>query len=80
MKGILRFDLPEENNEFMLAKKGSEWANVLYTVDKRLRDWLKYGFPPTPSPFESVRDTLESVRVCIHEEMQASNLTFDDLN
>ena len=77
MKAILRFTLPEENNDFMLAKKGSEWANVLYTVDKRLRDWLKYGLPPT---FKSAERALEGIREILNEEMQASNLTFDDLN
>lgn len=77
MKAVLRFNLPEENGEFMLAKRGSEWANVLYTIDKQLRDWLKYGLPLT---FKSAERALEGVRDSIQEEMQYSNLTFDDLN
>ena len=77
MKAILRFSLPEENSEFMLAKKGSEWANVLYTVDDHLRNWLKHGLPPT---FKSAERALEGIREVLNEEMQASNLTFDDLN
>lgn len=75
MKGILRFNLPEENNEFMLAKRGSEWANTLYDVDRKLRDCLKYGHSYT-----SINEALESIRDYLNEEMQISNLTFDDLN
>jgi len=75
MKAILRFDLPEENNEFMLAKRGSEWANVLYDVDKKLRDCLKYGHT-----YGTVGDVLDDIRNFLNEEMQGANLTFDDLN
>lgn len=77
MKAILEFDLPEENNEFMLAKRGSEWACALQNIDEQLRDWLKYGLPPT---FKTADCALEAVREYIHEGMQDSNLTFDDLN
>lgn len=75
MKGILVFRLPEENYEFMLAKRGSEWANTLYDVDRKLRDCLKYGHT-----FASVVEALEGIRNYLNEEMQSSNLTFDDLN
>lgn len=75
MKAILRFDLPEENNEFMLAKRGSEWANALYNVDKKLRDCLKYGHHYT-----SIDEALDSIREFLNEDMRDVNLTFDDLN
>ena len=75
MKAILRFILPEENNEFMLAKRGSEWASALYDVDKKLRDCLKYGHS-----YASVMDALDDIRDFLNEEMRSSNLTFDDLN
>ncbi len=75
MKGILLFRLPEENGEFMLAKRGSEWACVLQNVDKKLRDCLKYGHS-----FVCVSDALEGIRNYLNEEMQDANLSFDDLN
>lgn len=79
MKVILEFNLPEEDNEFKLAVRGSEWANTLYLIDKQLRDWLKYELPPTFRSAETIR-ALEDVRDRIQEEMQDANLTFDDLN
>ena len=75
MKAILEFTLPEENGEFMLAKRGSEWACVLQAVDEQLRDCLKYGHS-----FACVSDVLEGIRNNLNEEMQDANLTFDDLN
>lgn len=75
MKAILGFDLPKENNEFMLAKRGSEWANALYNLDRKLRDCLKYGHS-----YPSIVDALEDIRGFLNEEMRSSNLTFDDLN
>lgn len=75
MKGMLIFRLPQEDNEFMLAKRGSEWANVLYNIDKKLRDCLKYGHT-----YDTVGDVLDGIRNFLNEEMHDSNLTFDDLN
>lgn len=75
MKAILEFKLPEEDNEFKLAVRGSEWANTLYDVDRKLRDCLKYGHS-----FASVNDALEGIRDFLNKEMQDINLTFDDLN
>lgn len=75
-QGILEFELPEEDREFMLAKRGGEWASTLWEVDRRIRDWLKYG----GDTLDSADAALEKVREWIREEMQGSNLTFDDLN
>ncbi len=75
MKAMLRFDLPEENNEFMLAKRGSEWANMLFDVDRKLRDCLKHGHS-----FTSADNALDGIRDFLNEGMRDSSLTFDDLN
>ncbi len=75
MKATLEFSLPEENNEFMLAKRGSEWANIVFNIDKKLRDCLKYGHT-----YNTIVVALEGIRSFLTEEMQDSNLTFDDLN
>lgn len=42
MKAILEFNLPEDNQEFKLATKGSDWKHVCWEMDQLLRKHLKY--------------------------------------
>lgn len=41
-KGILSFDLPEEEHEFRMAQEGAEWRIVLMDILEHLRSQLKY--------------------------------------
>jgi len=42
MKAKLIFNLPEDNEEFKLATKASDWWNVCWEMDKWLRQQYKY--------------------------------------
>jgi len=42
MKAKLIFNLPEDNQEFKLATKASDWWNVCWEMDKWLREQYKY--------------------------------------
>lgn len=70
--GILKFNLPEEDSEFMLAKRGHEWAYALQSIDDQLREFVKYGHK-----FISAMDAVEGIRKLLYNEMQDRNLTFD---
>ena len=42
MKATLTFNLPEDNQEFKLATKASDWWNVCWQMDQWLRKKYKY--------------------------------------
>ena len=42
MKAILKFDLPEENHEFLNATQGAKMRSVLWEFDQWLRSKVKY--------------------------------------
>jgi hypothetical protein len=43
MKAILKFELPEEINEFNLANNGSNYYNALWDIAQYYRTLLKYN-------------------------------------
>ena len=42
MEAILKFNLPEEHYEFMIASKAANLANVISKLDSSLRSKTKY--------------------------------------
>jgi len=42
MKAILKFDLPEENEEFEIASNGWKYKSILWEFDNHLRSKIKY--------------------------------------
>ena len=42
MKATLTFNLPEDNQEFKLATKASDWWHVCWEMDQWLRKKYKY--------------------------------------
>jgi len=62
MKAILEFNLPDENNEFTLAQRGSEYFCVLHEIMNHLRGHVKYDV----SAAETIRlisDEIEDVNI-----------------
>ena len=43
MTGTLRFNLPEEREEFQTAQNGQAYRNVLHDLDNELRSKIKHG-------------------------------------
>ena len=43
MKGILEFNLPEEEEEFRVAQDGGAWKSLVWDLNEELRKWQKYG-------------------------------------
>jgi len=42
MKSILEFILPEDNDAFKLAQRGSDYFCTLFEIQQELRNWWKY--------------------------------------
>ena len=63
MEAILKFDLPEDKEEFDAASKGMDWALVAWDMDQLLRDKLKYGklFPNTGETLEEIREKFNAM-------------------
>jgi|SaaInl7_135m_RNA_FD_contig_51_1811880_length_2956_multi_5_in_0_out_0_7 hypothetical protein len=42
MEAILKFNLPEEQNEFEQSVNGMDWGLAMWDLDNALRDAIKY--------------------------------------
>ena len=63
-KAFLKFDLPEENDEFEVANKGGLYKLVLWDLDMYLRQILKYE---SDSYDEKTLEALQKTRDKLHE-------------
>lgn len=74
MKAILEFNLPDDNQEFLLATKGLDFWSVLWELDQDLRAKTKYAPDDLP---QDKYDAYQEVRDKLYELMSESNITFD---
>ena len=61
MKAILEFNLPEEKEEFTLAREGVDYMLALSDVDNYLRNKIKYDEslgPEDEALYQEIRDKL----------------------
>jgi len=42
MEAILKFNLPEDKEEFDVASKGMDWALIVLHIDQFIRNKIKY--------------------------------------
>jgi hypothetical protein len=73
-KAILEFNLPDDNQEFLLATKGLDFWSVLWELDQDLRAKTKYAPDDLP---QDKYDAYQEVRDKLYELMSESNITFD---
>jgi hypothetical protein len=71
MKAILKFNLPEEQEEFDIANKGWKFRSVLLEYDNYLRDKIKYDEQLTDEQYK----IYEEVRTKLWEILNEDNLT-----
>ena len=57
-EGILRFNLPEDEDAFKLAQRGSDYFSVLWDIHNELRNWWKYDQKPI--------ETLKRIQELMH--------------
>lgn len=79
MEAILKFSLPEEQNEHELAINASKWYVTLWDVDQHLRALLKYGANGgvKMEDLKTADEALSSVRDFIHTTMEDQGIRFD---
>lgn len=63
MEAILKFNLPEDREDFNLACKASNYSHALWEIDQWLRGELKYSDLPneTYKAFEIVRKKIREI-------------------
>ena len=71
MKAMLKFNLPEDKEEFEVASKGMDWALVAWDIDQQLRNWIKYDHK-----FDDPIHALEGVRDYLNERLEAKGLVY----
>lgn len=75
MKGILEFNLPDEESEFKVASVAVEWALVVLAIARELRKFTKYGHK-----FATVEEALEHIKGFLYEELGDRYLSLDEID
>ncbi len=69
----MKFNLPDEQNEFILATNGDKYYNALWDINNHLRSSLKYkAFDETTEEIyekmrEEIHDILDGQHVDLYE-------------
>lgn len=71
-KGVLSFDLPEEEAAFRLAQEGGEWKYVMMDVLNHIRNKIKYE-----QLGEAKENAYEEIRELIWNTINDRNLKAD---
>ena len=69
MKAVLEFALPEDTDEFKLAKDGQMWYSAVWKLDDWLRIQIKYND----------QNKLQIVRDELHQIISDLNISLEDV-
>jgi hypothetical protein len=72
MKATLEFELPEDQDNYMAASHGIDYALVCWDLDQKLREWLKHG-----NTFQSANDAIEKMREELRDIMFEHNVNLN---
>lgn len=74
MKAILKFYLPDDQQEYDLANNGLNFWRVLYELDQDLRSKTKYASDDLP---KDKYDAYQEIRDKLHELMTENNINLE---
>jgi hypothetical protein len=72
MKAILKFDLPEEQEEFNDAVNGNAFKAVIWELDQYMRSQLKHGDLP-----DNVHEKVQEIRDQLHSILDDNNVMYE---
>ena len=72
MKAILKFDLPEEQEEFNDAVNGNAFKTVIWELDQYMRSQLKHGDLP-----DDVHEKVQEIRDQLHSILDDNNVMYE---
>jgi hypothetical protein len=73
MEAILKFNLPDDQDDFRYAVEGTKWYLVVHTFDQYLRSRIKYNDNLSDEELE----LLEKVREELYSTIQGYQLSFE---
>ena len=73
MEAVLKFQIPEEKNEFDIACHAMDWALTVWDLDQELRNKIKYN----QEEFKSPAEALEWMRLRLHDLLEDRDLLLD---
>lgn len=71
MEAILKFNLPDDQEDFNIALDGSKWALSMFELDQWLRSQIKY--PPDTMSEDTYR-AYENAREKLYEILNENQL------
>ena len=74
MEAIIKFNLPEEQDEFDNFNNAGKYYSVLWDLDQYLRNFVKY---PSDKEDPILTDTMAKVREELWRLMNEHNLNLD---
>ena len=74
MEAKLKFDLPEDKEEFEVASKAMDWSILAWDIEQYIRNRLKYQTEKLET--SSAKEELELLRNELHELMYDNGLRF----
>ena len=74
MEAILKFNLPEDKEDFEVASKAMDWSILAWDIDQYIRNRLKYQTEKLET--SSAKEELELLRNELHELMYDNGLRF----
>jgi hypothetical protein len=67
MEAILKFNLPDDQDDFRYAVEGTKWFLVVHTFDQYLRNQMKYNDNLTDEEYGLLEKVREELRSTINE-------------
>lgn len=77
MKATLEFNLPEDQQEFNFATKGSNWWNVCWDMDQWLR--TQYKYIPDAEYSEDKYNAYYEARLKLNEIINENGVNLEDV-
>tara|TARA_Y100000310_G_C20139241_1_gene559498 strand:- start:241 stop:465 length:225 start_codon:yes stop_codon:yes gene_type:complete len=72
MEAILKFNLPEDKEQFDVAAKAMDWALLVWDIDQSIRSLMKYH----PEEYKTGEQAFEHIKEEIHDSMEERGLQF----
>lgn len=72
-EAILKFNLPEDQDEFEMASNGGKYVSLIYEVTEDIRRKLKYEGDKLAKM--TAMQALEELQSLIYEELKERNLS-----
>ena len=67
MEAILKFNLPDDQDDFRFAVEGTKWYLVVHTFDEYLRSQIKHNDNLTDEEYGLLEKVREELRSTINE-------------